>query len=76
MLSHLFQQWWNSLAHRNGKAKFRSQREAAEFVRRIANESRTPNQAMIEMRREYLEIKAKREDSKSARPEQDVRCSA
>ena len=37
-----FMRWWNTLALRNGKLKFRTQPEAAEFVRRVQNEKGGP----------------------------------
>jgi hypothetical protein len=50
-----FARWWNSLARGNGKLKFKTQREAAEFVRRVQNENGGPNAKIIEMRRRYNE---------------------
>lgn len=47
MYRHLRARWWNSLAQRNGKLKFRSQREAAEFVRRVQNEHGGPNAKIL-----------------------------
>jgi hypothetical protein len=51
-----FMTWWNSLARRNGKLKFKTQREAAEFVRRVQNENGGPNAKIVEMRRRYDEV--------------------
>lgn len=48
-----FMNWWNNLARRNGKLKFRNQREAAEFVRRVQNENGGPNAKIIAMRKQY-----------------------
>lgn len=48
-----FMAFWNRLAKKNGKLRFRNRREAAEFVRRIKNESGGPNAKILEMRREY-----------------------
>ena len=67
-----FMAWWNRLAQRNGKVKFRSRREAAEFVRSLANE-RGPNAKIIEMRREYEAIRQKRERGPAARSEHGER---
>lgn len=58
-----FMRWWNSLAKKNGKLKFRNQREAAEFVRRVQNENGGPNEKIIEMRRRYNEINRARPDN-------------
>ncbi|BDV36778.1 hypothetical protein DSM21852_00310 [Methylocystis bryophila] len=52
----VFMRWWNNLARKNGKLKFRNQREAAEFVRRVQNENGGPNAKIIEMRKRYNEI--------------------
>lgn len=51
-----FMRWWNSLALRNGKLKFRTQREAAEFVRRVQNENGGPNDKILAMRQRYIEV--------------------
>lgn len=51
-----FMRWWNSLALRNGKLKFRTQREAAEFVRRVQNENGGPNAKIQAMRQRYVDI--------------------
>jgi hypothetical protein len=48
-----FARWWNNLAQRNGKLKFRTQREAAEFVRHVQNENGGPNAKIIAMRKRY-----------------------
>ncbi len=60
-----FMRWWNLLASRNGKLKFRSQREAAEFVRRVYNESQGPNAKILEMRRQYDKVNRDRDKRKS-----------
>ena len=52
----VFMRWWNTLALRNGKLKFRNQREAAEFVRRVQNENGGPNAKIVAMRQRYVEI--------------------
>jgi hypothetical protein len=52
-LTDTFARWWNYLASRNGKLKFRTQREAADFVRRVQNENGGPNAKIIEMRKRY-----------------------
>jgi hypothetical protein len=51
-----FMRWWNALALRNGKLKFRTQREAAEFVRRVQNENGGPNAKILAMRQRYVDI--------------------
>ncbi|RWO96926.1 hypothetical protein [Mesorhizobium sp.] len=48
-----FMNWWNNLARKNGKLKFRTQREAAEFVRRVQNENGGPNAKILAMRKQY-----------------------
>jgi hypothetical protein len=65
---YLFMKWWNFLAERNGKLKFRTQREAAEFVRRVHNENGGPNAKIVAMRSKYNEVnraKARREAPRS-----------
>ena len=52
----MFMRWWNSLAQHNGKLKFRTQREAAEFVRRVQSENGGPNEKILEMRKRYDDI--------------------
>jgi hypothetical protein len=51
-----FMNWWNALARRNGKLKFRTQREAADFVRMVQNENGGPNAKISAMRQRYEEI--------------------
>jgi hypothetical protein len=51
-----FMRWWNYLAQHNGKLKFKTQREAAEFVRRAQNENGGPNAKILEMRKRYDEV--------------------
>lgn len=59
-----FMRWWNSLAQHNGKLKFKTQREAAEFVRRTQNENGGPNAKMLQMRKQYEDVnRAKAGDS-------------
>lgn len=58
--------WWNRLARRNHKVKFRNSKEAAEFVRRIANSS-GPNQEMVRMRNEYVAIQTAKQRAADAR---------
>lgn len=48
-----FYRFWNLLASENGKLKFRTQREAAEFVRRVQNENGGPNAKIQAMREQY-----------------------
>jgi len=55
-----FMRWWNWLAQKNGKLKFRTQREAAEFVRRVQNENGGPNDKIQAMRERYDEIRRAR----------------
>ena len=55
-----FMRWWNWLAQKNGKLKFRTQREAAEFVRRVQNENGGPNDKIQAMRERYEEIRRAR----------------
>jgi hypothetical protein len=56
-----FMRWWNSLALRNGKLKFRTQREAAEFVRRVQNENGGPNAKIQAMRQRYIDVNRARQ---------------
>ena len=53
--------WWNSLAEKNGKLKFRNQREAAEFVRKVHNENGGPNRKVQAMRKRYEDVKRARD---------------
>jgi hypothetical protein len=55
-----FLAWWNQLAIKNQKIKFRNSREAAEFVRHMVN-SAGPNEEMVKMREEYVAIRKARE---------------
>lgn len=61
----IFMRWWNSLARRNGKLKFRNQREAAEFVRKVQNQNGGPNAKIVGMRKRYNEINSARHDQPS-----------
>jgi hypothetical protein len=66
-----FMRWWNSLAQRNGKLKFKNQREAAEFVRRVLNEHGGPNAKILEMRKRYEDVnRARATECSTPRPEQ------
>lgn len=65
-----FMRWWNALALRNGKLKFRNQREAAEFVRRVQNENGGPNAKIVAMRRRYVEINRAKTGRPSPRPDE------
>lgn len=38
------------------KLKFRNQREAAEFVRKVQNQNGGPNARILEMRKKYDEV--------------------
>lgn len=58
-----FMRWWNTLAQENGKLKFRTQREAADFIRRIHNENGGPNDKIRGMRERYNEIRRIRESN-------------
>ena len=60
MLIDTFMSFWNSLAKKNGKLKFRNRREAAEFVRRVSNQNGGPNKKIQDMRREYEAIQKTR----------------
>lgn len=60
-----FIRWWNSLASRDGKLKFKNQREAAEFVRRVQNQHGGPNAKIIEMRKRYNDINSARQPNKT-----------
>ncbi len=51
-----FTRWWNWLAQRNGKTKFRTEREAFEFIQRTYRESGGPNDEIRAMRKEYEQI--------------------
>jgi hypothetical protein len=55
-----FMRWWNWLAQGNGKAKFRTQREAFEFIQRTYKKSGGPNCEIRAMRKEYEEIRRAR----------------
>ncbi|MDH7787687.1 hypothetical protein QBD01_003714 [Ochrobactrum sp. 19YEA23] len=57
MIQH-FLVWWNRNAVKNGKVKFRNQKEAAEFVRRVQNRTGGPNAKLIAMRERYVEAHA------------------
>lgn len=58
-----FMRWWNGLAAGNGKLKFRTQREAAEFVRRVQNENGGPNAKILAMRKRYDDVTRAREEA-------------
>ena len=62
-----FTYWWNRLARRNHKLKFRNSREAADFVRRVANSS-GPNREMVKMREEYVAVQRARQRAASTDP--------
>jgi hypothetical protein len=61
-----FMRWWNGLAQRNGKLKFKNQREAAEFVRRVQNEHGGPNAKILAMRQRYVEVTRARANRSSS----------
>lgn len=50
--------WWNKQASKNGKTKFRNQKEAAEFIRQVQNRTGGPNAKLIAMRERYVEAHA------------------
>lgn len=50
--------WWNRQAAKNGKTKFRNQKEAAEFIRQVQNRTGGPNAKLIAMRERYVEANA------------------
>lgn len=51
-----FMHWWNLLAQRNGKLKFRTREEAAEFVRKVHQQNGGPNEKIRAMRERYEEV--------------------
>ena len=61
-----FMRWWNWLAARNGKLKFRNQREAAEFVRKVQNENGGPNAKIQGMWARYEEVRRARAEKEAA----------
>jgi hypothetical protein len=63
----MFMTWWNALARRNGKLKFKTQREAADFVRRVHNENGGPNAKIIAMRQRYEDVKRAQEQRTAPR---------
>ena len=63
-----FARWWNYLALRNGKLKFRTQQEAADFVRRVQIENGGPNEKITDMRHRYEDVTRARTHSKPPRP--------
>lgn len=50
--------WWNKQAAKNGKTKFRNQKEAAEFIRQVQNRTGGPNAKLVAMRERYVEAHA------------------
>ena len=65
-----FMRWWNYLAQRNGKLKFRTQQEAADFIRRVQIENGGPNEKITAMRQRYEEVTRARTDSKPPRSQE------
>ncbi len=55
-----FMRWWNWLAQRNGKVKFRTQREAFDFIQRSYEKSGGPNDEIRAMRKKYEEVRRAR----------------
>lgn len=65
-----FMRWWNFLAEKNGKLKFRTQREAADFVRKVQNENGGPNAKIQAMRKRYEDVNRAR--ARKADPRSDA----
>jgi hypothetical protein len=61
-----FYRWWNWLAQRNGKLKFRNHREAADFVRRVQAENGGPNAKIQDMWERYEKIRRARANNEAA----------
>ena len=59
--------WWNWLAQRNGKAKFRTEREAFDFIQHTYKKSGEPNDEIRAMRKEYEEIRQAPRANREAR---------
>ncbi len=55
-----FMKCWNRLALWNGKAKFRNEREAFDFIQQTYRNSGGPNTEIRAMRKEYEEIRRAR----------------
>lgn len=53
-----FMNWWNRLARKTGKLKFRNREEAAEFIRKVQMENGGPNDKIRAMREKYESINA------------------
>ena len=70
-LIEIFIRWWNSLALRNGKLKFKNQREAAEFVRRVQNENGGPNAKILAMRQRYVDVNRAKQERDAPRLNED-----
>lgn len=62
-----FMFFWNRLASRNQKVKFRNSREAADFIRHLSRTTK-PNREMISMREKYVAVQAERRAAQSAEP--------
>ena len=62
-----FRQWWNWLAEKNGKQKFRTHEEAVEFVRKVQRENGGPNAKIQAMRERYEEINRTRDHQNTSR---------
>jgi hypothetical protein len=56
-----FMRWWNMLAGKNGKQKFRTQKEAFDFIQRSYEESGGPNSKILAMRKRYEEVNSARQ---------------
>ena len=56
MIIDTFMRWFNSVAEKADKPKFRTQREAIDFVRHVANASGGPNAKILKMRKDYVSV--------------------
>jgi hypothetical protein len=64
-----FMKWWNGLAAENGKLKFRSMEEAAEFVRKVHEKNGGPNAKIRAMRKQYDDVNRSREKRSATGPD-------
>lgn len=62
-----FMFFWNKLASRNQKIKFRNSREAEDFIRNLARTSK-PNREVTLMREKYVAIQAERREAQNSEP--------
>lgn len=56
MIIDTFMRWFNFVAEKADKPKFRTQREAIDFVRHVANASGGPNAKILKMRKDYVSV--------------------